>query len=162
MPVGKRSDPEGKEAEKQLACFIAKFKPEIGALARAVRAAMRKRFPTALELVYENYNALAIGFAPTEKTSESIFSIALYPNWVSLFFLQARELPDPKEMLKGTGKVARHIVLSSWQTLDDPAVEALIRKAAIRAKVTFNSAAKHQLIIKSVSARQRPRRPPAQ
>ena len=61
--------------------------PEIGALAKAILGKMRKRLPRAVELVYDNYNALVIGFGPTERASDAIFSIAVYPRWVSLFFL---------------------------------------------------------------------------
>jgi hypothetical protein len=73
------------QAEEQLASFLAKFTPEVAALARSILAAMRTRYPTAIELVYDNYNALAIGFGPTDKTSQAIFSIAVFPRWVSLF-----------------------------------------------------------------------------
>src|SRR5690349_9591813 len=98
-------------AEKQVAAFIAKFTPQVAGLARAVLEKMRARLPGAVELVYDNYNALAIGFAPSEKTSEGIFSIALYPRWVTLFFLQGKKLKDPKKLLQGEGKVVRHLVL---------------------------------------------------
>jgi len=145
--------------EMQLAAFIAKYSPEIAARAKIIRAAMRKRYPTALELVYDNYNALAIGYAPAEKTSDAIFSIALYPKWVSLFFLQAKGLPDPLKLLKGSGNVAKHIVLESPKTLNDPAVETLMREAVNRARVPFARDGKHRLIVKSTSVKQRPRRP---
>ena len=92
--------PKAKDAEEQLASFMAKFTPEIGSQAKAIRAEMRKLYPTALELVYDNYNALAIGYGPTERASEAIFSIALYPRWVSLFFLQGAALPDPDKILE--------------------------------------------------------------
>lgn len=62
-----------------------------------------------------SYNALAIGFGPTERTSDVIFSIALYPRWVSLFFFHGVGLPDPQKLLKGSGKTVRHIVLESAQ-----------------------------------------------
>jgi len=80
---------EAKNPEEQLESFLAKFTPEVAALTRVILAKMRERYPTALELVYDNYNALAIGFGPTERASEAIFSNAVYPKWVSLFFLQA-------------------------------------------------------------------------
>ena len=146
---------------KQLAGFIAKFTPEIAARTNAILARMRAGYPTALELVYDNYNALAIGFGPTERPSEAIFSIAVFPKWVSLFFLQAKGLPDPGKMLCGSGNVAKHIVLGSVEMLDDPAVQALMREAATRAKIPFEAEGRHRLIIKSVSAKQRPKRPPA-
>jgi hypothetical protein len=151
--------PRTKSAEQQLSSFIARFSPEIGAQADAVLGILRRRYPAALELVYDNYNALAIGFSPTEKASEAIFSIALYPQWVSLFFLQARGLRDPHKLLRGSGNVVRHVVLESPGMLDDPAIKALFEQAVERARVPFNPAGAHRLIIKSVSAKQRPRRP---
>lgn len=144
--------------EKQLASFLAKYSPDIASLARAARKKMRQRYPTALELVYDNYNALAIGYSPSERASEGIFSIALFPRWVSLFFLQAKGLPDPHKKLQGSGNVAKHIVLASPQILDDPAVSALMQEAVARAAIPFAPRGKHRLIIKSVSAKQRPRR----
>jgi hypothetical protein len=150
-----------KTAEEQLASFVAKFLPEVGAQAEAIRAIMRRRYPTALELVYDNYNALAIGYAPSEKPSEAIFSIALYPRWVSLFFLQAKGLRDPDGLLKGSGNVVRHIVLQTPQMLDDPRVEERMQEAVERARVPFSPKGAHRLIIKSVSENQRPRRPAA-
>jgi hypothetical protein len=147
------------DAEEELSGFMNKYAPEVASLARAVRAEMRKRYPTALELVYDNYNALAIGFGPSERASEAIFSIALYPRWVSLFFLQAAGLPDPDHILKGSGSVAKHVVLPSPETLNNSAVRALMREAVRQAKVPFDSRGEHRLIIKSVSANQRPRRP---
>lgn len=148
---------------KQLASFIQKFTPEIATLATAALAKMRMRYPTALELVYDNYNALAIGFGPTERASEAIFSIALFPRWISLFFLQAQKaataLPDPEKRLQGSGNVVKHIRLASAETLDEPAIRALMQEAAARAVIPFDPRNKHRLIIQSVSARQRPRRP---
>jgi hypothetical protein len=64
-------------------------------------------------LVYDNYNALAIGFGPTERASDVIFSIALFPRWVTLFFLHGVTLPDPYKVLRGSGKVVRHVVLQT-------------------------------------------------
>ena len=145
--------------ETQLASFLAKFTPEVSSLAEEILVKMRRRYPTALELVYDNYNALAIGFGPTERASDAIFSIAVFPRWVSLFFLQAKGLPDPDKKLRGSGNVARHIRLPSVAMLDDPSVQALMREATARAAVPFDPKGKHRLIIKSVSAKQRPRRP---
>src|SRR6516165_9725405 len=123
----------GDTEKQQLASFIAKFTPEIASRTEAILAKMRKRYPTALELVYDNYNALAIGFGPSERASEAIFSIAVFPRWVSLFFLQGAKLPDPKKRLKGSGTRARHIVLEDAATLDEPWVRDLMGKALERA-----------------------------
>ena len=145
---------------QQLEVFIDRYSPAIAALARAAIARMRERLPGAIEMVYDNYNALVVGFGPGERASEAIFSIVLYPRWVTLFFLQGAALPDPDKLLKGSGKVVRHVVLAAAEDLDQPAIEALIASALQRAPVPLNVAGTRRLIIKSVSEKQRPRRPP--
>jgi len=148
-----------KSPEGQLASFLAKYTPEIATLGESILVEMRRRFPEALELVYDNYNALAVGFSPTEKAGDAIFSIALYPKWVSLFFLQSKGLPDPDGLLQGSGTVAKHIRLPFLKSLDDPAVRDLMAEALSRARVPLDSGTSHRVIIKSISERQRPRRP---
>ena len=144
----------------QLAGFLAKFTPEVAALARRSLAAMRKRLPGAIELVYDNYNALAIGFASTERASDAVFSIAVFPRRPILCFLQTgAQLPDPDGLLQGSGTRVRHIPLESPGVLDTPAVRALMREALARADVPFDRRAKRRIVIKSISAKQRPRRP---
>jgi hypothetical protein len=98
---------------------------------------------------------------PTERSSEAIFSIAVYPRWVSLFFLQGKGLPDPEKILKGTGNVVRHVVLNSPDALEEPAVKALMEVALERAVAPLDAKGKHRLVIKSISPKQRPRRPAA-
>ena len=151
---------KAKSPAAQLAAFLAKFTPEVEASAKAALVRMRKRLPGAIELVYDNYNALAIGFGPTERASDAVFSIAVFPRWVSLFFLQTgTQLPDPHGLLKGTGKQVRHIVLRSAAEIDSPPVRALMKEALARADVPFDRPAKRRIVIKSVSAKQRPRVP---
>jgi hypothetical protein len=145
--------------EAQLEHFLAAFTPEIASRAEAILVRMRRKLPHALELVYDNYNALAIGFGPSERASEAILSIAVYPRWVSLFFLQAKGLPDPGGILCGQGNVAKHIILPHPSALDEPAIQALIEEALTRAKVPLDPANARRIIIKSISAKQRPRRP---
>jgi ABC-type uncharacterized transport system permease subunit len=80
----------------QLDGFIAKFSPAVAKTAKAVIAALRKRMPGANLLVYDNYNALAVGFADGERVRDVYFSLAVYPNWVSLFFFRTLPLKDRK------------------------------------------------------------------
>jgi hypothetical protein len=148
------------DPESQLAAFVAKFTPEIGERARLIIEKLRHRLPAAIILVYDNYNALAVGFAPSERTSDAILSVAIYPRWVSLFFLQARGLNDPARLLKGTGTVARHIVLPDHTALDHPGISALIDQALSAARVPLPSEQTGRVVVKSISQKQRPRRPP--
>lgn len=121
---------------------------------------MRVQFRGAHELVYDNYNALAIGWSPTPRTSDVICSLALYPRWVSLFFFRGTKLPDPDERLRGAGSTVRHIVLEAGAaTLDQPAVRRLIAHAKKLSPVSIDPKATSELVIKSISANQRPRRP---
>lgn len=146
-------------AQKQLDGFIDKYTPEVAALTRALLERMKRRLPGSQILVYDNYNALAIGFGPSEKVASVIFSIAAYPRWASLFFLQGAGLADPDGLLQGSGSRVRHIRMPSAEAFDDPRVESLIDEALARADVPIDPAGDQKLIIKSVSAKQRPRRP---
>lgn len=146
-------------AEGQLDSFLDKYTPAVAALGRACLEKMRARLPGAVQLVYDNYNALAVGFGPSERASEAIFSIALYPRWVTLFFLQGAGLADPARLLKGSGKVVRHIVLASAADLDLPAIRELMAQALRRAEAGIDPTVPGRLVIRSVSAKQRPRRP---
>src|SRR5580704_3219818 len=93
--------------KKQLDSFLAKYNPKIASLARRALTIMRKRLPGSLEMVYDNYYALVIGFVPNERPSDAIFSIALYPDHVTLCFLQGASIPDPKHRLMGSGNIVR-------------------------------------------------------
>ncbi|MCA1816138.1 MAG: DUF1801 domain-containing protein [Acidobacteria bacterium] len=146
--------------EEQLEGFFKKYTPEVGALAREALARLRARLPGACELVYDNYNALVVGFSPTERASDAVLSVALYPRWVTLFFLNGARLDDPSGLLRGEGKVARHIVLASADDLDKPAVRSLVSRAIKLSEKKFDKTAASRLVVKSVSAKQRPRRPP--
>src|SRR5439155_18915749 len=84
-------------AEKQLEAFIGKFAPTDQRLIRAVRSAVRKRFPTANELVWDNYNFFVIGYSPTERPSDSIVSIAARANGVGLCFIHGAGASRPRE-----------------------------------------------------------------
>jgi hypothetical protein len=145
--------------KQQLDELVDRFTPEVASVARRALAKMRKLTPGALELVYDNYNALAIGFSATERAGDGVFSIALYPPHVSLFFLQGAKLPDPTRRLRGSGTVVRHIVLEELAILDEPDVRSLIAMALARAKVPLDPKQRRRLIIKSISAKQRARRP---
>jgi hypothetical protein len=156
------STPKPKSAgspTQQLGSFLAKFAPEMAAFARRALVQMRKRLPNAIEMVYDNYNALVIGFAPNERPSDAIFSIALFPRKMALCFLQGAKLPDPHKRLKGSGNVVRNITLEDLSVLDDPQVRALMDEALHRAKVRMDPKQERKLIIRSISAKQRPRRP---
>jgi len=144
--------------EGQLRSFIEKFEPKHQGTIRAVRRALRKRFPTANELVYDNYNFFVIGYGPTERPSDCFLSIAAAANGVGLCLIHGARLPDPAKILTGSGKQTRFIRLPSATLLKQPEVQALLTAAAERARVPLPRSERGRLIIRSVSEKQRPRR----
>jgi hypothetical protein len=158
MPAKTKTVPELSPAA-QLAAFLAKYDPAIGRRVRPMRTAMRRHFPTALELIYDNYQFLAIGYSATERASDCIASLAVSPKGVALSFYYGSTLPDPKGLLLGSGTQNRFIRLPSSATLADPAVVALLRAAVAQARTPLPSSGRGRTIIKSVSVKQRPRRP---
>jgi hypothetical protein len=152
--------PDATESPRQqLASFIARYSPEIAAEGRAALTKLRRLVPGANELVYDNYNWLVVGFCPTERPSDAVLSIVFMPRWITLCFLQnGPKLSDPDGLLRGSGKQVRNVRLASAKDLDGAPVRALIAEALERARIPFEGK-KRALIIRSISARQRPRRP---
>jgi len=146
------------DAEAQLEAFIDKYSSEVAKEARRALVFLQKRLPTASRLVYDNYNALVVGFGASERVSDIILSIALYPKYLRLFFLRGLALPDPHGLLEGGGSTVRSVKLTPVSRLETDEVAALI-DAAVSNAPPLPAAGDGPLIIKSVSAKQRPRRP---
>jgi hypothetical protein len=142
-------------AEQQLKGFIAKFAPPKQQLIRALRKAMRRRLPAANELVYDNYNFLVVAYCPTQKPSESYFSIGADKNGANLFFgYNGTKLKDPEKRLQGSGALNRFVRLESDKSLAD--LESLIAQAIALSKDPAQK--KGELVIRMISPKQRPRR----
>jgi len=101
-----------------------------------------------------------VGFGPSVRASDAVVSILITPTHVTLCFIQdGPSLPDPDGLLKGSGNVVRHLRLSSSRDLERPAVRALVKTAVARSDVPFPKGKRRALIVKSISPKQRPRRP---
>lgn len=136
---------------RQLASFIARFPPPMAKLTKAVLERMRERLPGAVELIYDKANALAIGFGPDERASNAINSIAVYSNWINLYFFEGDTLPDPEGLLKGAGAMVRHVRITTIEDLDRPAVKALMAAALRAADPPLDRKAKRRMLVKQVS-----------
>lgn len=148
----------GRSSAEQIKLSLSRFEPAVSKLVTSSRRVLRKRFPTAIEQVYDNYNFFVIGFCTTERTSDCIVSLAASAKGVALSFYQGVTLPDPHKVLLGSGKQNRFIRLESAATLSDPVVKVLIDAAAKQARNPLPLTGKGYTMLKSVSARQRPRR----
>jgi hypothetical protein len=143
---------------EQVEAFIAKFDPANAKLIRECRAEVRALLPTAVELVYDNYNFFVIGYSTTERPSDCIVSIAAAANGVGLSFYHGASLPDPQNLLQGSGKQNRFVRLPNAKTLRLPGVLALIHAAVAQAQPPLPAEGGGHTIVRSVSAKQRPRR----
>jgi hypothetical protein len=155
-----RRDRREPTPEAQLRSYIGRLDPKNQKLIRSVRAAVRKRFPTANELAYDYNSHFVIGYSPTDRGIDAIVAIAARATGVSLYFSQGPQLPDPKRILLGSGKQTRFVQVEAGSQLAHPDVEALIAATIDQARIPLPSKGKGSLIIKSAAAKKRPRRRP--
>jgi hypothetical protein len=143
---------------KQLNAMIARFDPAVQKVVRAARTKLRKRMPAAVEMVYDNYNALAIAFASSERRGDWILSLAVYARGVNLYFIYGIALPDPHALLQGSGNQGRFVRLDSAAMLDRRDIQDLIAAAVADADTPLPARGRGYTVIKSVSPNQRRRR----
>ena len=136
---------------KRLDGFVTRFSPSMAKLTKAVLRKMRERLPGAVEFIYDKANSLVIGFCPDERASHVINSVAVYSNWINLYFFEGDSLPDPEGVLQGSGTMVRFIRITSAADLDRPAVKALMAAALRAADPPLDQRAKRKLLIRQVS-----------
>ena len=144
--------------EAQLRAFIEDFEPRDQRLIRSVRSVVRKRLPTANELVYDYHTFFVIAYSPTERPTDGIVSIAARTDGVRLYLMQGPQLSDPKKLLLGSGRQTRFIRVEAASQLAHPDVEALIAAAIDLAGVPLPREGRGRLVIRTVSPKRRPRR----
>jgi hypothetical protein len=127
---------------------IQRLSPEMAKLTTAVLRKMRTQLPGAVEMVYDKANSLVIGFGPDDRASNVINSIAVYRNWINLYFFEGDTLPDPDGLLQGSGSTVRNIRITASTDLDRPAVKKLIAEARKRADPPLNPSAKRRVIVR--------------
>jgi len=142
----------------QLNAMIGRFDPAVQKLVRAARSKLRKRLPAAVELVYDNYNALAIGYGSSERRGDWIVSLAVYARGVNLYFIYGVALPDPHGLLQGSGNQGRFVRLESAAMLDRQEIDDLLKAAVAEADTPLPPRGKGYTVIKAVSPNQRRRR----
>lgn len=139
--------------ETELQSFIGRFDAKGQKVFKSVRAALRKRFPSANELGYDYGRQVVIAYSPSERGIEGIVSIILSADGVRLYLMNGPELPDPEKLLQGSGRQARYIEVAGVKDLDRPEVEALISAAVGKAAVPLAAQGKGSLFIKSGSGK---------
>jgi hypothetical protein len=151
-----------RSAEAELRTLIDEYAPAHLRLIGALRRSLRKRLPTAHEVVYEygNLGAVVISYSPNERGYEGVLVIRATADGVKLYFNRGKELPDPAKLLRGSAQT-RWIDVESPSTLARPEVGRLIEEAIARNRVPFALAGRGAVVIRSTSAKKRRRRRPA-
>jgi hypothetical protein len=162
VPGSTQSAAERRSAEAELSTLIARFAPAHLQLIGAMRRSLRKRLPTAHEVVYEYRDWLVISFSPNERGYEGVLGIRADTDGVKLFFNRCKELPDPAKLLQGSGGQVRSIDVEGASTLARPEVARLIDEAIAHNPVPFESTGRGSVVLsRSTSAKKRQRNRPA-
>jgi hypothetical protein len=159
--VTERADSKTRTPEAELRSWIQRLDPKVQKLMRSVRAAVRKRFPTAHELAYDYSSHVVISYSPTDRAIDAIVAIAGRADGVRLYLMNGPQLPDPKGLLLGSGKQTRFVHVEAASQLTHPDLKALIAAAVDQSTVPLPSKGEGKLIIKSSTAKRSPRRKPA-
>ena len=157
-PIGAQSAAARRTAEAELRRLITRFAPDQQRLVGAVRRSLRKRLPTAHEIVYEYSGSFVISFSPNERGYEGVLVINGSANGVRLYLGRARELPDPDNLLQGAGSKARWIHLEAVSSLARPAVARLIDAAITCNRTPFARTGRGSVVIRSTRANERRQR----
>jgi len=150
-----------RSAESELRTLIAKFARTHQRLIGAIRRWLRKRLPTAHEVVYEYRDCFVISYSPNEHGYEGVLAIRANADGVRLYLNRGKGLPDPEKLLQGSGKQARWIPLEGASTVARPEVSGLIDEAIARNLVPFASTGRGPVVIRSATAKPRRRSRPA-
>lgn len=148
---------ERRSAEARLRGHIAKFAPAHERLVGAARRWLRKRLPTAHEVVYEYRDCFVISCSPNERGYEGVFAIRASADGVKLYFNRGKGLPDPAKLLRGAGTQTRWIHLEGASTLANPDVSRLVDEAIARNRVPFARTGRGPVVIRSESVKPRQR-----
>jgi len=114
---------------KQLLEFLKPFDRSIQDLALTLRTTVLAELAPCHENIYDAYNAVAIGYGPTDRLKDGICHIAVYAKHVNLGFNRGAQLSDPQRILKGTGKNIRHVTIKTPDDLANPQIREYLRRA---------------------------------
>jgi hypothetical protein len=146
--------------KKELIKFIKPFPKDIRDTALWLREFIWNLYPATNELIYDNYNAVAFGWSPTDKVGHTFCSIAIgrSSHNIHFGFYWGSEISDPKKILLGEGKQYRYLLVKSKEEFPGGYVKKLMKEAFINSMNKIKS--KDQIsngltIIKSISKNKR-------
>lgn len=157
-PLNTQSAAERRSAEAQLRALVTRFAPGHRRLVGVARRWLRKRLPTAYEVVYEYRDCFVISCSPNERGYEGVFALRGSEDGVKLYFTHGKGLPDPAKLLRGAGTQARWIQLEGASALARPEVARLADEAIVRNRVPFAPTGRGPVVIRSDAVKSRRKR----
>jgi hypothetical protein len=109
--------------------ILAGSSPRVRDLGTRTRALIREVMPDVVEVPWPRQRVVGYGVGP-RKMSEHFCHITFHTNHVNLGFNYGSELPDPEGLLQGTGKLLRHVKITSPEDLSKPALRQLLDAAS--------------------------------
>lgn len=147
-----------KSDTKDLLKFLKHFPAEVQQVTLWLRDFVWATCPDCNELIYDNYNALAIGFGLSDKAGDVFCSIAVYSNYANFGFLRGHEITDPGKALTGAGKMYRYITIKTQKDFPKAYIKKLLLESVINAQSrlkTGQQSLKGETMVKSISAKKR-------
>src|SRR5262245_3419688 len=111
-----QSAADRRAAEAELKRLVAKFSPDPTSLVGTVRRWLRKRLPTAHEVVYEYRDCFVVSVSPNGKGYAGVFAIRGSDDGIRLYVTGGKGMPDPEKLLQGSAN-ARYVALEGAPTL---------------------------------------------
>jgi hypothetical protein len=134
--------------------FLLPFDKSVQETALWLREFVWDLYPGCNELIYDNYNALAFGWSPTQKLSHTFCSLAVLSKYVHFGFYWGSQIADPKKILLGKGNQYRYIIVKDKNEFPKTYIKLLLREAYANslAKVKDKTElCQGQTIVKSIS-----------
>jgi uncharacterized protein DUF1801 len=103
-------------------------RPDLIALCLCLRDWIAEQYPKSHLLLYDGY-ATSVVFSSTTKLGGAFAHIAVYKKHLNLGFNQGTLLEDPDGLLKGTGKLIRHLRVENWESFPEEPVARLLAQA---------------------------------
>ena len=154
----------GKEHTKDLLKFLKPFSNDIQEIVLELREFVWDLYPQANELIYDNYNALAFGWSPTDRVGHTFCSIAVGRTSKNIHFgfYWGAEIADPKKLLIGNGNQYRYILVKRIQEFPKVYIKKLVKEAYANSMTKvkdIKQIQKGETITKSISNAKRALKP---
>lgn len=102
---------------------------QVQELVLSAKALITRIMPDVVEVAWPKQNIISYGVG-LKKMSEHFCYIGVFKARINLGFYYGADLPDPQGLLEGSGKLMRHIKVTSSAQLDDPALQQLVEEAS--------------------------------